>query len=214
MEGRVHRLDANLRRTFVTGLAEGAPSIVTRTRRGAFAVPAGTSLVLLSPRGSLFRQVSLGGRASSPAAVADDGTIWTVTADGVLFALDGGGRVRSRTELGSRHYADAAIAVARDGSVRVPTQGGGLVCVGPSGDVRWAAATDTVFMAPAVVDDAGTTLIVDRGARLYAIDADGQERWRVLLGAYTYESPVLGADGTIYISTERGSVQAWRAGVP
>ncbi len=212
MEGRVHRLDANLRRSFVTPLGDGAPSVVTRTRRGAFAVPAGTALVLLGPRGGLFRQVSLGGRATSPVAVADDGTLWTVTADGVLFGLDGGGRVRSRTELGTRHYAEAAIAVARDGSVRVPTMGGGLVCVGPSGAVRWAAGTDTVFMAPAVVDDAGTTLAVDRGARMVALDPEGAERWRVLLGAYTYDSPVLGADGTIYISTERGAVQAWRRG--
>ena len=47
-------------------------------------------------------------------------------------------------------------------------------------------------------------------SRMLAIDAEGQERWRVLLGAYTYDSPVIGADGTIYISTERGAVQAWR----
>ncbi len=210
IERRVHRLDANLRRLFVTDVADGTPGTVTRARRGVLAVPAGRLLVLLSPRGELARQVSLGARASGPAAIADDGTIWVPTADGVLFAVDAGGRIRARAELGSRHYDDAAIAVGRDGAVRVPTLGAGLVCVGPGGTPRWAAATDTAFMAPAVIDEDDTTLVVDRGARLYAFDASGAERWRLLLGDYTYESPVLGADGTLYVATERGVIQAWR----
>ncbi|MBX3274051.1 MAG: PQQ-binding-like beta-propeller repeat protein [Sandaracinaceae bacterium] len=210
LASRVHRLDASLRRTAVTAVPESVTAALARTRRGGFAASAGRWLVLLSPDVRSLRQISLGVRASGHPAVADDGTVWVPTADGVLFAIDGRGRVRTRTELGARHYDDAGLAIGRDGAVRVPTNGGGVICVGPGGTPRWSAATDTVFMGPAAIDEDDTTLVVDRGARLYAFGADGAERWRLLLGAYTYDAPVLGANGTLYVSTERGVVQAWR----
>ena len=210
IDRRVHRLDANLRRVFVTEVADGTAATISLARRGSLALAAGRLLTLLDPRGSLQRQVSLGGRASSAAAIGDDGTIWVPTVEGVLLAIDPSGRVRSRTELGSRHYDEAAPAIGHDGSVRVPTLTAGLVCVGPGGTQRWAAANAAGLNGPVSIDDDDTTLVVDRGGRLLAIAADGTERWRVVLGTYSFQAPVLAADGTVYVATERGPIQAWR----
>lgn len=210
IDRRVHRLDANLRRVFTAELADGTASTISQARRGLLAVSAGRLLTLLTPRGTIQRQVSLGGRASAAAAVADDGTIWVPTVEGLLLAVEPGGRVRSRTELGSRHYDDAAPAIGHDGAVRVPTLSAGLVCVGAGGTARWTMANTAGFNAPAAIDDDNTTLVIDRGGRLLAIEADGTERWRLVLGTYSFQAPVLAADGTLYVSTERGAVQAWR----
>ena len=207
---RVHRLDANLRRVFSTELAEGVANTITRARRGVVAVTAGRRLTLLNVRGTLLRQVALGGRASAAAAVADDGTLLVTTVDGVLLAIDPAGRVRTRTSLGSRQYDSASLAVGHDGAVRIPTLSGGLICVGPGGTQRWVVADRAGFNAAASIDDGDTTLVIDRGGRLLAIEVDGRERWRLVLGTYSFQAPVLGADGTIYVSTERGAVQAWR----
>jgi outer membrane protein assembly factor BamB len=210
IDRRVHRLDANLRRVFSAQLADGTANTLSRTRRGALAVPAGRILTLLSPEGSLLRQVGLGGRATAPAAVADDGTLWVPTVEGILHAIEPNGRIRSRTELGSRHYDGAAPAIGHDGGVRVPTMSEGVVCVGPGGTERWRLPNEAGYNAPASIDEENTTLVVDRGGRLVAIAADGTERWRVVLGTYSFQAPVLAADGTLYVTTERGALQAWR----
>ncbi|HJL17670.1 MAG TPA: PQQ-binding-like beta-propeller repeat protein [Sandaracinaceae bacterium LLY-WYZ-13_1] len=210
IDRRVHRLDANLRRVFSVELGDGTASTVSRTRRGALAVAAGSLLTLLDRSGTLRRQVTLGGRATAPAAVADDGTLWVPTVEGILHAVDPGGHVRSRTELGSRHFDGAAPAIGHDGAVRVPTMSEGVICVGPGGTERWRLPNEAGYHAPAAIDAQDTTLVVDRGGRLLAIAADGTERWRVVLGTYSYQAPVLAADGTLYVTTDRGALQAWR----
>ncbi|MEQ8887123.1 MAG: PQQ-binding-like beta-propeller repeat protein [Sandaracinaceae bacterium] len=210
VDRRVHRLDASLRPVFATELSDGTASTLALTARGALAVSSGRILALLSPTGALVRQVSLGGRASAPPSIADDGTIWVPTVEGVLHAIEPGGRVRSRTDMGSRHYDGASPAIGRDGAVRVPTMSEGVVCVGAGGTERWRFPSSAGFNAPAAIDARDTTLVMDRGGRLYAIDATGVERWRVVLGTYSFQAPVLGADGTLYVVTETGALHAYR----
>jgi len=210
LDRRVHRLDASLRPVFETELADGSASTLALTARGALAVASGRFLSLLSPTGGITRQVTLGGRASAPPSVADDGTLWVPTVEGVLHAIEPGGRIRSRTELGSRHYDGAAPAIGPDGAVRVPTMSEGVVCVGAGGTERWRFPSPAGFNAPISVDAAGTTLAVDRGGRLFAIDETGVERWRVVIGTHTYQAPVLAADGTLYVVTEQGALHAYR----
>jgi len=209
VDRRVHRLDADLRPVFDVPLADGTQVTPTLTRRGQIALASGQLLTLLDPRGQLRRQVSLGGRASSPAAVADDGTIWVTTIEGALVAVDAGGRVRSRTELGSR--SAMGFAVGHDGAVRVPTLNAGLVCVDPDGTTRWTVPSSIRIHGPVVIDEDDTTLMVVRD-RVIAVEADGTERWRFVVGNGNHlgQSPVLGADGTIYVALRNGRLQAWR----
>jgi len=211
IDGVLHRLDANLRPVFAVPLEVGAGSTISLAARGLVAVPTGRTLNLLDTEGHLRDQVALGGVATSPAAVADDGTLWVPTVDGVLLAIEPTGRVRSRTELGSRHYDGAAPGVGQDGAVRVPTLTEGLVCVGPGGTERWRLPNAAGYNAPVSLDEEDTALVIDRGGRLLAIAADGSQRWQVTIGTYSFQAPVLGGDGTIYVTTEQGALQAWRA---
>lgn len=211
IDARVHRLDANLRPVHVVELGQGSNrNPVALSRRGEPVVAAGRAVWVLGPRGSILRQVGLSGRATAEPTVADDGTLWIPTVEGVLHAIDPSGRVRTRTELGGRHYDGASPAMGHDGAIRVPTLTSGLVCVGPAGTVRWSAPVQVGFQSPAAIGARDTTLIIDRGGVMHAIDHEGAELWSVTLGTFTYESPVLAADGTIYVTTESGNVRAYR----
>lgn len=211
LDRRLHRLDSGLRRVFDTELPEPAAAILSRLPRELLAVPSGHSLRLLDREGRVARNVPLGNRPTSPALVADDGTVWVIAEPGIALAIESSGRVRSRTELGSRHYEGAAPAVGRDGALRVPTLTRGLVCIGPAGSERWTVSSSAGHQAPVNLDDEDTALLVDRAGRMFAIGADGALRWQVTLETYSYEAPVLGPDGTLYVTTERGVLQAWAA---
>lgn len=209
IDGRVHRLDANLRRITSIALDVHASATPSLAARNLLAVPSGRALSLLDPVGRILHTVPLGGRPSAGAAIADDGTMWVPTIEGALVAVEPSGRVRSRTELGSRHYDGAAIAVGRDGAVRVPTLTEGLVCVGPGGTERWRLANVAGYNAPVTLDEEDTALVVDRGGRLQAITRDGSQRWQVTIGTYSFQAPALGLNGALYITTEQGEIQAW-----
>lgn len=210
IDRRLHRLDANLRSIFATTLEDGTGAPASLGPRNVVAIPSGEALALLDASGRIQHQVGLGARATSSAAVADDGTMWVPTRAGMLFAIDPSGRVRSRTELGSRHYDGASPALGHDGAVRVPTLSEGLVCIGPGGTERWRLTNGAGYNAPATIDEEDTTLVLDRGGRLLAVDANGALRWQVAIGTFSFQPPVLAADGTIYVTTERGAIQAWR----
>ncbi|MFK7988095.1 MAG: PQQ-binding-like beta-propeller repeat protein [Sandaracinaceae bacterium] len=209
IDRRVHRLDANLRPVFQAELSDGTAGTLSRTRRGLLAVTSGRTVTLLTAEGARVREVGLPGRVTTALAVADDGTSWVSTTEGLLTQLDPRGRVRAQLDVGSRHFDGASLAIAPDGSVRVPTMTEGIVCVGPGGTERWRFPNPPGFSGPASVGTDGTTLAVDRTGRMIAVDPQGAERWRVVLGTYSFSPPVLGADGTIYIALERGQLQAW-----
>lgn len=208
-DGRIHRLNSNLRPVFdvaqpgVGGLGQTA----SLARRGSLVLPGSNTIAILDPRGALLRRVDLEARSTSAVVVGEDGILWVSTANGILLAIEPGGRVRSRTELGGVHDDGAWLALGHDGAVRVPTRGG-LVCVGPGGTSRWTFAG--TFRTPVVIGEADTVLAIDQARVLHAVAADGTERWHVSLGgAISNNPPVMAADGTIYVLANR-RLQAWR----
>jgi outer membrane protein assembly factor BamB len=173
------------------------------------AVAAGPSLLLLSTDGRLRARASLSEPAAAGPLFAADGTVWVVAADGQLSAFGPQGRVRARVEVGPVATQDG-MAVGPDGAIRVSTRDGGLVCVGPSGTERWRLETEGVFMGGLSVDPNDVTLGVTAEGVLVAIEPDGTVRWRVTTHPRTTSHPVIHRDGTVFLGTSAGTVQAWR----
>jgi len=208
----VHRFDADGRRLFRTPLPEqvasGSP---TWTTTGRIVIASGTSILFLSASGQIVAQSSLSATVVGSPAVAPDGTLWVLTQDATLHSLDAEGRFRTRTAIGGRVSGGGAIAVASDGSVRVGTRDDAIVCVGPSGTERWRLTGEGSFVGGLTLDLDDTLLAISQAGRLVAVDARGQVMWRIETGSFApLTSPVLGADGTIYLVTLGGSIQAWR----
>jgi len=206
----VHRFDAEGRRMFRTSVpthVRGAPAL---TREGEVVVPAGPDLLWMSVRGRVLRSVPLGAEAALGPAVGVDGAVWILTTEGTLLGFAGAsGRVVARSELGVRPSMDSNLAIARDGSVRFGTADAGVVCVGPTGTERWRFENGT-YGGGISVDRTGATLAVSQTGVMVLLDARGSPVWTAEIGTRTDAAPVLGADGTVYVATFGGTLQAWR----
>lgn len=72
-----------------------------------------------------------------------------------------------------------------------------------SGEVWRADGIDAGYASPAVAN--GRLYVVDNGARLFALDAKtGKQHWRHALGTIARGSPVVTADGVIYVGEVNG----------
>jgi len=119
-------------------------------------------------------------------------------------------------------------ALDPDGNVYFGDEGGWVYSLDPAGQLRWTfQAGEAVMASVAVVPDA-------RGSRgcnplswfrrprprgslvyaacldsfLYCLDGDGRLRWKLLLGDEVYSAPAVGADGTVYVGTDKGLLLA------
>lgn len=199
-----HRMFSSIIRTRPRGSAAQSGALI--------AVPIGHELVWMNVQGSVHRRVELGSEIALGPAIASDGAAWVATTDGVVAAVAPTGRVLTRVALEIEPTFVSNLAIADDGSVRVPTVDAGLLCIGPNGTERWRVEALAPVTGGITVDAEGTTLLVRRGPdRLSAVGDDGQIRWNVEVGNNGGDAaPVLGADGTIYVATFGGELQAWR----
>jgi outer membrane protein assembly factor BamB len=137
--------------------------------------------------------------------VGSDGTIYVpVESYGVLLALnpiDGSLKWQFATtpwnfEPGVGYFFPTP-AVAKDGTVYVPSNDGNLYALNPAdGSQKWAFTVGAGQYAPAVGPD-GTAYVPARG-KIHAVDpASGAEKWVFSAGDMA-GTPAVGADGTVY----------------
>ncbi|MFW5925604.1 MAG: PQQ-binding-like beta-propeller repeat protein [Myxococcota bacterium] len=202
------RLDAQGRRMFRTAL----PQVSRRPPAwdgSRIVVAAGTELHLLSAEGHVRARVAMPELAVAGPAVALDGTLWVLGGKGTLSAFDRHGRVRARADVG-RVAASSPLVVGPDGAAYVGTRDGELVCIGPTGTERWRLEGEGVFLAGLSIDPDGVILGTTVQGSLVAVEPDGSVRWRVSTRPRSSSDPVVAADGTVYVGTSAGTVQAFR----
>jgi peptide/nickel transport system permease protein len=73
--------------------------------------------------------------------------------------------------------------------------------------VAWEFAAPEGLTGVAVAAD-GTVYAAGAAGTLFALNADGSERWRLTLGEAAVDAPALAADGTIYVVDSSGGVAA------
>lgn len=138
---------------------------------------------------------------SSP-AVASDGTIYVGGTDGALYAIDHNGSLR--WSFGTSGIIQSSPSIGADGTIYVGSLDGRLYAIDPEGIEIWSLELDWrgVSASPSIGPDG--TIYVSAGA-LYAVDPGGSVRWSYRSPVWT-TTPILGADGTIYLahSTSRG----------
>ena len=127
---------------------------------------------LYVPSGSSIRAIS-----------ADDGNdVWTYT-------------------LSQPGYVVSMPTLASDGTIYVPTYGGGLnaarlIAVSPSGTELWSYTTNSDSSGLASVGQDGVVYFGDGLGILRALDPDGSLRWSLQPSTRTYSQLVLGANDT------------------
>lgn len=145
------------------------------------------------------------GFVTSP-AVAPDGVIYVGT-DYQVKALYSDGTVK--WTYGTGAYETTSPAVAFDGTVYIGSDGDKLLALSPKGALKWTFAKGG--SAPAIAAD-GTVYTAGAG-KLYAVRPDGSQKWQYALGSTFLGDPVIGWDGTVYITsydkaTDSGTLHA------
>jgi outer membrane protein assembly factor BamB len=175
----------------------------------------GTLYALDTSKNSTSRlkwKISVGGVLAAP-SVADDGTIYLSTDDGI-FAVEPNGGVKWQVLKGQESTATASIG--SDGTVYAVTRDDGTVhALNPSdGSEKWHYAVGSAISAsaPAIGAD-GALYVGSRGGVsyegvLFALNSSsGSLEWKKTLGIDVNTSPALNG-GTVYaLATEDGAYQ-------
>ena len=99
-----------------------------------------------------------------------------------------------------------------DGTIYVGSDDGKLYAVLPTGTLKWRAPTGgSVRSSPALSSDGLAVYVGSDDHRIYALNTvDGHSLWSRDLRDDVRTSPAVGGDGTIYVSSEDGTVFALR----
>jgi outer membrane protein assembly factor BamB len=145
--------------------------------------------------------VPLGDRVYSTPFVANDGAVFVGTDAKQLVALDGE-RVRFRLELDGE--ADSGVNQLSDGTL-VFAAGATLYGVSPRGDLKFRfRAKKKIYSQPAVTPS-GMVVFGSQDDHVYAL-RQGELLWATNVGADVDCAPSIGADGSIFVGTDKGEV--------
>jgi len=175
----------------------------------------GATALLGPTTGRIRWQRRLEGPVTPGPAVGADGTIYAASNGGVLHALDPRtGADRWAFDGGGAYGSDLSTtpAVLDDGLVVWPGPGGVVHGIDEAGRPRWQWPLAGFALSPAVQAD-GSIVVADMKGTVALLEWPGDDhrqapraRWVVDLGAASYASPAIGADGTVYGAADRDLV--------
>jgi outer membrane protein assembly factor BamB len=132
--------------------------------------------------------------------IADDGTIYIVSLDNYLHALNPDGSLKWKTDVG----AGTSPTIGQDGTIYAGYSK--LHAVNPiNGSVKWTFDVSGTMRGGTPCNSIDGTIYVGTsdGGEIIAINSDGTLKWRKSIG--TCESaPAIGEDGVVYIGSYSG----------
>jgi len=152
------------------------------------------ALYAINPNGTLKwnRTFSAGNMV-----ISSDGTLYVGGHDNCLYALNYDGTVKWSYNIGNEGYSTPSIG--SDGTVYIGTNDKALYAINPDGTLKWKFIVNSNIYGTAAIASDGTIYVVNVRGILYAINPDGTQKWNYTI-ASCYSSPVIGADGIIYIT--------------
>ena len=139
-------------------------------------------------------------------AIGTDGTIYVGYQDGTLYAINPDFTKKWKYLTGNA--IDSPPAIGPDGTIYAGSEDGNLYAINPDGTEKWSFNTGSSisYSGPAIGSD-GTVyfgsshFFGDVTGNLCAVNSDGSEKWAFATGECIQSSPLIGSDGTIYISS-------------
>ena len=168
------------------------------------AAPGGISkLVALNPNGTERWEFQVPAPIPSSPAVGEEGTVYFLSKEGRLYAVDRGGRLRwsKYTTVFPRSALLSSPALGEDGTIYVGADDYALYAFSPDGEEQWHYTTGAPIHSSPAVDGAGVIYVGSDDGSLYAINPDGTLKWRFPTGGPILSSPAIGADETIYVGS-------------
>lgn len=134
-------------------------------------------------------------------AIGKDGTVY-VTSLQRLYAISPNGSLKWMSDTLGQTWSSPSIG--EDGTIYVGSLGWqSLHAFSPEGIELWRHKENKWITSTPAIDGNGTVYVTSTN-NLLAIDDDGNEKWRALLGdTGNYSSPVIDKRGNVYIGADR-----------
>ncbi len=146
-----------------------------------------------------------GGRNNASPAIGADGTIYVGSADDNLYALsDKGSSFAQKWKFVTGGGVDSTPAIGPDRTIYITSNDGNFYALtdnGASATEKWAFAGGAVFSSSLTIGADGTIFGSSENGNLYALTDNGAnatQKWAITVDG-GLSSPVIGADGTIYV---------------
>ena len=167
---------------------------------GTIHVAGGQHVYAVNPQGDIQWTYETEERAfvwSSP-AIAGDGTVYVGGADGHLHAISPDGSLRWTFRTGDAIMSSPSIGV--DGTIYFGSMDGRLYAVNPDGTERWSVLLDQrgVQSSPSIGADGAVYVL---GDGVVAVEPSGSIRWRYGSGEGGGATPIVGIDGSVYLTS-------------
>src|SRR5207302_1617768 len=143
----------------------------------------------------------------SGAVVAPDGTIYWAAWDRKVYAISPAGAKIWELDVSDR---PGVAALGADGTVYVTIAGGPLMAIRPNGTTKWLFLPGDYPTSVTVGAD-GIVYVGSGGndGSIYALrPTDGSKIWQRSLGGLKCSPGPIGADGTLYATTQNGTLVA------
>ena len=179
----------------------------------------------LAPDGSLRWKFETGEIIDSAALLDDSGAVYFGSGDGRVYALDAAtGDMRwsfaaDDPEVNKAYinWFEGNVAIAPGGDLLIPNDNFFIYSVDrDTGEANWKfPVKDQTWSSPAVDAKTGNLYIGNNnllpafGDNVFALDADGKERWSQTISGTVAASPLLTGDGTIVLGGFDGYVRAF-----
>ncbi len=161
-----------------------------------------------------------GGEISTSPAVAASGTIYIVSRDQYLYALNPDGSMAWRCDINAG-AGTSSPALGSDGTIYVGSDDAYLYAINADGTLKWRKGFGAAIQSsPAIALD-GTIYFGTNNYRLNAVNPDGSTKWTYPTGNPISSSPAIGPDGTVYVASRDRYIYAinpsgtfkWRFGM-
>ena len=166
-------------------------------------------------------QFTTGGNVSSAPAIGGDGTVFILSADRALYALNGSTGVAVWSTIITSVLAQPLLwpslsspSISNDGSLVFVGGADGFTYAFTSwgGQRRWSYNTGVLYASP-LVSSNGVVYVGSSGGSVYALNGtSGALMWAVRYSAFLISSPALSLSGsTVYIGTTGNALLALNA---
>jgi outer membrane protein assembly factor BamB len=166
-------------------------SVTTRSSSGG-------DLYAINPKGLQKWKFAVDPVQSTP-VIGPDGTIYV--SDITLYAVSPSGRKKWSLE------GMTEPTIGSDGTIYTRSGSGLLYAVSPKGKERWKFQVPTddtngvIDPSEVAIGADGTIYAAFGDHNLYALNPNGTQKWKFGTGDEMFSPPVVGPDGTIYISS-------------
>jgi outer membrane protein assembly factor BamB len=168
------------------------------------------SLYAVNSEGTKKWAFPTGGPIVSSPAIDVEGRIYFGSHDGKFYALDRGGTKLWEYATGGPILSSPAID--KDGTLYITSVEGALYGLNPGGALKWRLKTGGITESSPVVGRDGS-IYVGVNHKLWAVSAEGKERWQAVLAGGGDEPPIQGtpallADGSVSVIASYGMLTA------